>query len=265
MCRCPVGEGANRVTTGEAGVVGTEAMDRKVSGTVSPSTRRAVGRPSRATASAQHRPGPGESAWPATCGIGRSMRFVRDNPGQGGLPPRRSVLQLAEESAAPVSPEVEAAAEVVAVRRAVAMENHLARDLAQTSPYEQLAKEAIDSIQGGRAAVLPPEVRRRLVAGAVRTGMRPFEAHLVLAAVQDAARHGEVQPPRHRERATSAARHERLAQRVMLAVVLVVVLASAIFVGLVAWIVSGPTSVERAGAAWPPPQDGASSGTPASK
>jgi hypothetical protein len=50
----------------------------------------------------------------------------------------------------------------------------------------------------------------------------------------------------------------------MLVVVLVVVLALAIFVGLVAWIVSGPTTVERAGFEWPAAPDGASGGgTPA--
>ena len=101
--------------------------------------------------------------------------------------------------------------------------------------------------------------------GAVRSGMRPFEAHLVLAAVQDAARHGEVRPTGRGEMAAASRRSERLAQRVMLAVVLIVVLASAIFVGLVAWIVSGPTAVERAGFEWPSTPNGASSGTTPAK
>ena len=196
------------------------------------------------------------------------MRFVRDNPGPGGLPPRRSVLRLAEPDAA-TSPAAaaasEAAAEVVAVRRAVALENRLASEPPDTTPYEELARRTIDAIEGGRAAVLPPEVRRRLVAGAVRSGMRPFEAHLVLAAVQDAARHGEVRPTGRVEAAAASRRSERLAHRVMLVVVLVVVLAAAIFVGLVAWIVSGPTSVERAGFQWPAAADGASSGGTAAK
>jgi hypothetical protein len=195
------------------------------------------------------------------------MRFVRDNSGPGGVPPRRSVLRLAEPDAGTSlssSPASEAASEVVAVRRAVALENRLAGDLPDTEPYEELARRTIDPIQGGRAAVLPPEVRRRLVAGAVRSGMRPFEAHLVLAAVQDAARHGEVRPTGRGESAAASRRSERLAQRVMLVVVLVVVLALAIFVGLVAWIVSGPTTVERAGFEWPAAPDGASGGgTPA--
>ncbi|MEI7658156.1 MAG: hypothetical protein WCK33_08840 [Phycisphaerae bacterium] len=189
---------------------------------------------------------------------------MRDNPGPGGVPPRRSALRLAEPDEA-MPPAAEAAAEVVAVRRAVALENRLAGDLGDTTPYEELAKRTIDSIQGGRAAVLPPEVRRRLVAGAVRSGMRPFEAHLVLAAVQDAARHGEVRPTGRGEGFEAASRSERLAQRLMLVAVLVVVLASAIFVGLVAWIMSGPTTLERAGVEPFAPSHGASSGEPAAK
>lgn len=50
------------------------------------------------------------------------------------------------------------------------------------------ARMAADAIEGGRAAIIRPEVRRRLVAAAVGMGLRPFDANLVIAIVQDDAR-----------------------------------------------------------------------------
>lgn len=54
------------------------------------------------------------------------------------------------------------------------------------------AARASQAIEGGRAAVLRPEVRARLVTSAERMGLRPFDANLVLAIVQDAARQGHT-------------------------------------------------------------------------
>lgn len=54
------------------------------------------------------------------------------------------------------------------------------------------AARATQAIEGGRAAVLRPEVRARLVSSAERMGLRPFDANLVLAIVQDAARQGKT-------------------------------------------------------------------------
>lgn len=55
-----------------------------------------------------------------------------------------------------------------------------------------MAVQASRAIEGGRSAVLRPEVRARLVSSATRMGLRPFDANLVLAIVQDAARRGET-------------------------------------------------------------------------
>lgn len=52
-----------------------------------------------------------------------------------------------------------------------------------------------ESIEGGRAAIIRPETRRDLAAAAEAHGLRPFEAQLTIAMVQDAARHGEVLAP----------------------------------------------------------------------
>jgi hypothetical protein len=48
------------------------------------------------------------------------------------------------------------------------------------------------SLQGGKAALLIPPRRRELVAAAVRAGLREFDANLIIAVVQDAARRGEL-------------------------------------------------------------------------
>lgn len=53
-----------------------------------------------------------------------------------------------------------------------------------------LANLAEQAIEGGRAGIIRPEVRRRLVAAGVSMGLRPFDANLVIAIVQDDARSG---------------------------------------------------------------------------
>ncbi len=53
------------------------------------------------------------------------------------------------------------------------------------------ADDVRKSIEGGRAAILRPERRRELFTRATSLGLRPFDATLVIAIVQDAARRGE--------------------------------------------------------------------------
>ena len=47
------------------------------------------------------------------------------------------------------------------------------------------------SIEGGRAAILRPEARDRLLTQASRLGLRQFDANLIIAIVQDSARCGQ--------------------------------------------------------------------------
>ena len=47
-----------------------------------------------------------------------------------------------------------------------------------------------DRLQGGRAAILPPESRRYLVSLGKDINLRPFDSNLVIALVQAAARAG---------------------------------------------------------------------------
>ncbi|MEM1329956.1 MAG: hypothetical protein AAGG07_05290 [Planctomycetota bacterium] len=52
------------------------------------------------------------------------------------------------------------------------------------------AARVASSLEGGRAAVLPPERRARLVTQARSLGLREFDANLIVAIVQDSARTG---------------------------------------------------------------------------
>jgi hypothetical protein len=61
---------------------------------------------------------------------------------------------------------------------------------AAADPRWVLAMRTAGLLEGGRAALLTPERRRRLTSLASRMGVRPFDAALVIAVVQDAARAG---------------------------------------------------------------------------
>jgi hypothetical protein len=56
---------------------------------------------------------------------------------------------------------------------------------------QAFASEVEATLQGGRAAILTPESRDQLLGLAERLGLRTFDAHLLIATVQDAARRGE--------------------------------------------------------------------------
>jgi hypothetical protein len=111
---------------------------------------------------------------------------------QNGQPPlaRLSLVGRLEET--PVrAREVEA---YERARREIARENHAARLMGPDDARWLLAQDAERALEGGRAAIIRPEVRRRLVNKATSAGLRPFDANLVIAIVQDAARRGEPGP-----------------------------------------------------------------------
>lgn len=80
-------------------------------------------------------------------------------------------------------------------RQRVAQENHAASRTAQSLPESDLrmvfAVNVASSLEGGRAALLPPDRRRSLVRAAASLGLKPFDANVVIAMVQNAAREGE--------------------------------------------------------------------------
>jgi hypothetical protein len=54
------------------------------------------------------------------------------------------------------------------------------------------AMKVQDCLEGGRAAILRPKRREELLSLSHQMGFRPFDANLIIALVQDAARRGEV-------------------------------------------------------------------------
>lgn len=77
----------------------------------------------------------------------------------------------------------------VVQNREVEAENKAA-SLSALDPRWALAVRTNSMLQGGRAAVLPPESRRFLVGLGKDINLRAFDANLVIAIVQDAARAG---------------------------------------------------------------------------
>lgn len=125
------------------------------------------------------------------------------------------------------------------LRRSVAEENRSAAALPIDDARRIFALRVSELMQGGRAAVLTPEHRRRLVMLGQRLGLRAFDANLVIAIVQDGARRGEnvagsVAVDRLRLTPTPGAKKERAS------VALVALPAAAIaliaLIALIAWI-----------------------------
>ncbi|HMN42131.1 MAG TPA: hypothetical protein PKE29_14900, partial [Phycisphaerales bacterium] len=75
-------------------------------------------------------------------------------------------------------------------RAAVERENVSAASLPALDPRWMLAVQVVREMQGGRAAVVTPEGRRRLMLTGRRLGVRAFDTSLVIAIVQDGARRG---------------------------------------------------------------------------
>lgn len=115
-----------------------------------------------------------------------AVRFSKMSSQSANLAMTRPNLRLAGSESEEVRPSQAAAA-----RRAVAQENHGAA-LAADDVRRVFAEHVRASVEGGRAAIVRPEARRRLVSSAEKMGLRPFDANLVIAIVQDAARHGET-------------------------------------------------------------------------
>lgn len=107
-------------------------------------------------------------------------------------PKKSSTLRL-------VFPDQAVSLEQAQARAAVEAENRRAATLAsggeeRAADVRQIfALRVGQMLEGGRAAIIPPDRRRRLVDAARQAGLRPFEANLIIAIVQDSARRG--QPP----------------------------------------------------------------------
>lgn len=75
-------------------------------------------------------------------------------------------------------------------RAAIARENRSAAGVSATDARWVVAVRAAEALEGGRLAMLRPEKRRHISTLATRLGLRPFDANLIMAIVQDSARAG---------------------------------------------------------------------------
>jgi hypothetical protein len=102
----------------------------------------------------------------------------------GPAEPRRGIHAASERGAQGSGAE--------AARAQVRQEMRAASALSAEDARAVFAANVRDALEGGRAAILTPERRRGLVAAAVVLNLRPFDANLIIAVVQDRARLGMV-------------------------------------------------------------------------
>lgn len=141
--------------------------------------------------------------------------------------PRTSPLHLADRS----SPNL---VEVRRRRREAAQETRAASMLSPEDARSIFAAAVKAELEGGRAAILRPERRRALVAAATGIGLRLFDANLVIAVVQDAARQARPHPERDSRLGLIHAARPRTGARWALPVIAALVLALVLFLLLVA-------------------------------
>ncbi len=123
--------------------------------------------------------------------------------------------------------------------RAVGEENRSAAGLSPTDARWVLAVRTAQLIQGGRAAILTPECRTRLLALGARLGLRAFDTNLVIAIVQDGARRGDALGEPSEERLALIRPAPAMSERAgWWAVLASIMLGVAFFVLAVRWLIA---------------------------
>ena len=149
--------------------------------------------------------------------------------------PRRPLLRVEEDRPAPRSSASKARANEVAA------ENKAASTVSASDARWIFAVRVSELLDGGKAGVLTPDRRQRLLRLATNMGLRPFDANLIIAIVQDEARHGVSPSPlntdtEQRLALVRPAEHARSSP--WISIVLAVLLAGLVFFALVGWVVA---------------------------
>jgi len=132
------------------------------------------------------------------------------------------------------------AAPAEAVAASVAQANREAAGLTADDARAILAARVADSLDGGRAAILPAQRRQRLLDLARRLGLRPFDANLVIAIVQDGARSGQVHPGGTDPRLALVGAPQRRSGSGAIGLILAAVtIGTGLLAALVAWVLGG--------------------------
>lgn len=125
--------------------------------------------------------------------------------------------------------------------RSVESENRSAASLSVDDARVIFAAEVSGQLQGGFVAILTPERRQRLMHRAGKLGLRPFDANLIIAIVQDRARAGEFTADASDDVRLGMIRaadggHDVRRPGVWMLTLIAVCLAAAIFCTLVLWL-----------------------------
>jgi len=152
--------------------------------------------------------------------------------------PNAGSLRLVGDAAGVAAPSRRASDSADHARRRVARENAEAAHLDLEDARLVFALRVSERLEGGRAAILTPESRERLLRLSSRMGLAPFDASLVIAIVQDAARRGEhAEDPATtgRLRLVRGRAGERAVESLMIPAASAIVLAIALFTLLATW------------------------------
>jgi hypothetical protein len=126
-------------------------------------------------------------------------------------------------------------------RRAIRDENRLAAGISPDDARWALAVRTAQLIQGGRAAILTPDSRDRLLQIGRHMGLRTFDSNLIIAIVQDGARHGEPlgEPSEARLGLVRPAEVDRASKAAWWAILASIILASAFLTIAIQWLTMG--------------------------
>ncbi len=149
-------------------------------------------------------------------------------------PASQPALRLVGASEPPPPAATSLARAMAAIERA----NRESAALSHDDVRHIFAREVAGSLQGGRAAVLTPETRRRLLARAGRLGLRPFDASLVIAVTQDNARRGAPSDALESDERLDLIRPERPLIPTARIISLTLLAAAALLALLISWVLA---------------------------
>lgn len=124
------------------------------------------------------------------------------------------------------------------VRRGVEHENIAAAALSRDDARLAFAQRVAANLEGGKAAILRADVRKRLLNEGAALRLRPFDANMIIAVAQDAAQRGVMTDSRD---VVGLLRFVGGAERSVTPVTLLylaVFLATLMVAGMAAWVIA---------------------------
>ena len=129
----------------------------------------------------------------ATTSTGRTLKLVQPEAEPQQHAPTRTPVHRAPKPARRLARDQRKRREelIAMARERIERENRSSAKLDVNDARNIVATRIARALDGGRAAILTPDVRRDIVSRAKRMGLRPVAANRLIAIVQDRARCGE--------------------------------------------------------------------------